>query len=105
MENPLHIIGFLSQWKIYLDQLPTDPDQPFTGRKLDPGLLEKVSNTTESALACRVRLRCRVVLQMSSEQIGQLYELMHATEELWKPAPSSEEADAFIADAEVPKRE
>lgn len=28
---------------------------------------------------------------MSAEQIGQLYELMHATKDLWKPAPSSED--------------
>ena len=28
---------------------------------------------------------------MSAEQIGQLYELMHATKDLWKPAPTAEE--------------
>ena len=42
--NKVHIIGFLSQWKMYLDGLPTDPSQPFTGRRLDPGVLEKVRN-------------------------------------------------------------
>ncbi|KAK0193470.1 hypothetical protein F5146DRAFT_1101473 [Armillaria mellea] len=31
--NPLHIIGFLSQWKAYLGKLP----------KLDPQLIEKMS--------------------------------------------------------------
>ncbi|KAI0076165.1 ACN9-domain-containing protein [Panus rudis PR-1116 ss-1] len=61
--NPLHIIGFLSQWKVYLDELPTGPDaQHFKGKKLDPTLLEK----------------------MSPEQIGQLYEVMHATKDVWR---------------------
>lgn len=79
VDNPLHIIGFLSQWKLYLDQLPADPSQPFTGRKLDPTLVEK----------------------MSAEQIGQLYELMHATKDVWKPVSSSAE-DPGAAD---PSRE
>ncbi|KAI0703777.1 ACN9-domain-containing protein [Cytidiella melzeri] len=63
IDNPLHIIGFLSQWKLYLDDLPADPTQEFRGRKLDSAVLEK----------------------MSAEQVGQLYELMHATKNVWKP--------------------
>ncbi|KIY74285.1 ACN9-domain-containing protein [Cylindrobasidium torrendii FP15055 ss-10] len=64
IDNPLHIIGFLSQWKIYLDGLPRGPDAKFNfnGKKLDPQLLEK----------------------MSEEQVGQLYELMNATKDVWK---------------------
>lgn len=42
IDNPLHIIGFLSQWKLYLDELPSSPTDAFRGRKLDPTLLEKV---------------------------------------------------------------
>ncbi|KAF9007514.1 hypothetical protein BDQ17DRAFT_1388992 [Cyathus striatus] len=53
--NRVHIIGFLSQWKI--------KDQKFTGKKLDPTVFEK----------------------MSEEQLGQLYELMHVTKDIWKP--------------------
>ncbi|KAJ3555052.1 hypothetical protein NM688_g2784 [Phlebia brevispora] len=41
--NPVHIIGFLHEWKIYLDTLPSNPGDEFKGRKLDPALLEKVS--------------------------------------------------------------
>ena len=43
-DNPLHIIGFLSQWKMYLDQLPAGPDgaKAFRGKPLDPTTLEKV---------------------------------------------------------------
>ncbi|KAE9389489.1 ACN9-domain-containing protein [Gymnopus androsaceus JB14] len=63
--NPVHIIGFLSQWKLYLEALPpSEEGQGFSGRRLDPFLLEK----------------------MSSEQIGQLYELMQATKDVWKPS-------------------
>ncbi|KAF4600472.1 hypothetical protein EYR38_005101 [Pleurotus pulmonarius] len=63
--NPVHIMGFLSQWKVYLDQLPRGSDgRDFAGKKLDPTLVEK----------------------MSAEQLGQLYEFMHATKDVWKPA-------------------
>ena len=31
-------------------------------------------------------------IQMSSEQIGQLYELMHASKEVWKPMTQQDEA-------------
>ncbi|KAJ7760818.1 hypothetical protein DFH07DRAFT_815866 [Mycena maculata] len=65
--NPLYVIGFLSQWKMYLDSIPQGPDaKNFTGKKLDPTVYEK----------------------MSPEQIGQLYELMHATKDVWKNTES-----------------
>ncbi|KAG7444837.1 ACN9-domain-containing protein [Guyanagaster necrorhizus] len=60
--NPLHIIGFLSQWKAYLDKMPRDSEpEKFTGQKLGPQLIEK----------------------MSAEQLGQLYELKNATKDAW----------------------
>jgi hypothetical protein len=41
--NPWYIIGFLSQWKVYLDQIPAGPEaQRFRGKKLDPTIYEKV---------------------------------------------------------------
>ncbi|KAH9170661.1 ACN9-domain-containing protein [Lactarius sanguifluus] len=62
--NPGHIIGFLSQWKVYLDQIPMGPEaQHFRGKKLDPTIFEK----------------------LSEEQLGQMYELMNATKDIWKP--------------------
>lgn len=65
VSNPGHIIGFLSQWKVYLDQLPVGPEaQQFRGKKLDPTTFEK----------------------LSEEQLRQMYELMNATKDLWKPA-------------------
>ncbi|PFH48469.1 hypothetical protein AMATHDRAFT_149821 [Amanita thiersii Skay4041] len=69
--NPVHIMGFLTQWKMYLDELPNGPDgRSFTGKKLDPTVFEKMSN----------------------EQLGQLYEFMHATKELWKPVPEEDKS-------------
>ncbi|KAG6877917.1 hypothetical protein C0992_008999 [Termitomyces sp. T32_za158] len=42
--NPAHIIGFLSQWKMYLDDLPMDGNgKDFAGKKLDPTVFEKAS--------------------------------------------------------------
>ncbi|KAH9902603.1 hypothetical protein C8Q73DRAFT_634545 [Cubamyces lactineus] len=62
--NKVHIIGFLSQWKMYLDQLPAGPEaKSFRGKPLDPTMLEK----------------------MSAEQLGQLYEVMHVTKDVWRP--------------------
>lgn len=74
-DNPIHIIGFLSQWKAYLDELESAHadaskaggsaqarEAVWKGRKLDVEAFERMNN----------------------EQVGQLYELMHATKELWK---------------------
>lgn len=40
--NPVHVMGFLTQWKIYLDELPHDPSAK-NFRKLDPTVFEKVN--------------------------------------------------------------
>ena len=70
--NPVYIMGFLSQWKMYLDQLPEDP-RAENFKKLDATTFEK----------------------MSAEQLGQLYELMHATKEIWKtPEQQQKEAES-----------
>ena len=43
VDNPAYLIGFLSQWKSYLDQIPAGPEaQQFKGRKMDPTVFEKV---------------------------------------------------------------
>lgn len=83
-DNPLHIIGFLSQWKIYLDEIESSLIRPdgrkqgqaveWRGKKLDTGAFEK----------------------LSTEQVGQLYELMHATKDVWK-SPEQIEQEAKSA--------
>ena len=43
IDNPLHIIGFLSQWKMYLDGMPQGQNaKEFKGKKLDSTVYEKV---------------------------------------------------------------
>lgn len=39
--NPVHIMGFLTQWKMYLDELPHDPSAT-NFKKLNPTVFEKV---------------------------------------------------------------
>ncbi|WVQ69921.1 acetate non-utilizing protein 9, mitochondrial [Kwoniella botswanensis] len=73
-DNPLHIIAFLSQWKLYLDELQQSSGQGrevWRGKKLDTVSFEK----------------------LSKEQVGQLYELMHATKDVWK-SPEQLEQEA-----------
>ncbi|CAE6499577.1 unnamed protein product [Rhizoctonia solani] len=95
IDNPVHIIGFLSQWKMYLDQLEQQANsaggfERFTGRRMDPTVFEKARKRTHDQ-----NRNIEHVYQMSTEQIGQLYELMHASKEIWKPVEVLEaEADA-----------
>ncbi|KAK4201768.1 putative mitochondrial acetate non-utilizing protein 9 precursor [Triangularia verruculosa] len=53
VENPVHLIGFLTEWQLYAQKIEGDS---WLGEKLDEGKIQK----------------------MSDEQIGQLYELMKA---------------------------
>lgn len=86
IDNPLQIIGFLSSWKMYLDQLEVHQGQPggFRGQRLDAQLLEK----------------------MSDEQIYQIHELMTATLEAYSekaqahpPSQQREMAEKAAAEA------
>ncbi|SJX62562.1 related to ACN9-protein of gluconeogenesis in mitochondrial intermembrane space [Sporisorium reilianum f. sp. reilianum] len=86
IDNPLQIIGFLSSWKMYLDQLEVHQGAPggFRGQRLDAGLLEK----------------------MSDEQIYQIHELMTATQEAYSdkalarpPGQQREMAEKAAAEA------
>ncbi|KDE04706.1 hypothetical protein MVLG_04845 [Microbotryum lychnidis-dioicae p1A1 Lamole] len=71
-DNPLHIVGFLSEWKKYLDHHEQMLQQGAGaqsegkgvnkwGKKLDAELFER----------------------LSADQLGQLYELMQATKEVY----------------------
>ncbi|KAL7942295.1 ACN9 domain-containing protein [Trichoderma barbatum] len=53
VDNPAHLIGFLSEWQMYAQQIE---GESWVGEKIDQGKLQK----------------------MSDEQIQQLYELMQA---------------------------
>lgn len=53
VDNPVHIIGFLTEWQLYAQKIEGDS---WIGEKLDPAKIEK----------------------MNDEQLAQLYELMRA---------------------------
>lgn len=53
VENPMHIIGFLTEWQMYAQKVEGDS---WKGEKLDKGKIDK----------------------MSDQQLGQMYELMQA---------------------------
>ncbi|EKD20754.1 uncharacterized protein L3040_006472 [Drepanopeziza brunnea f. sp. 'multigermtubi'] len=53
VENPVHIIGFLTEWQMYAQTLE---GESWAGERMDPSKIEK----------------------MSDQQLGQLYELMQA---------------------------
>ena len=67
-DNPIHIIGFLSQWKMYLQELEAS-----------------ATHASGKASAWRgMKLEMEKFEQLNAEQVGQLYELMHATRDMWK---------------------
>ncbi|RDL34527.1 Acn9 family containing protein [Venustampulla echinocandica] len=53
VENPVHIVGFLTEWQLYAQKLEGNS---WVGERMDPGKIEK----------------------MSDQQIAQMYELMQA---------------------------
>jgi len=65
VENPLHIVGFLTQWQQYGQQLEGDG---WKGEKLDAAFLDK----------------------MSDQQIGQMYELMQAIQKRGRESADEE---------------
>jgi hypothetical protein len=78
VENPLHIVGFLTQWQQYGQQLEGDG---WKEEKLDAGFLEK----------------------MSDQQIGQMYELMQAIQKRGRES-ADEEIEGRVGLVEDKKR-
>jgi hypothetical protein len=65
VENPLHIVAFLTEWQQYGQQLEGDS---WRGEKLDAGFLDKLSD----------------------HQIGQMYELMEAIQKRGRESADEE---------------
>ncbi|KAK3175235.1 hypothetical protein OEA41_002482 [Lepraria neglecta] len=70
VENPMHIIGFLTEWQMYAQKIEGDE---WLGEKLDKGKIDK----------------------MSDQQLGQMYELMQA---IRKQGQEGGEEDVEITD-------
>jgi len=71
--NPIHIVGFLGQWQVYLDVLKaqTNSANITYGKKIDLEYLEKFND----------------------QQLGQLYELRKETKAIGKSKVNLEEID------------
>lgn len=68
---------------MYLEELPATN---FRGKKLDSTVFEKVpKHFINLFLFIRRLIHLFFRLQLSAEQLAQLYELMHATKDVWKP--------------------
>jgi hypothetical protein len=86
-DNPLHIIAFLSQWKVYLDQIESSILADASASTTDPKGKGKASGAgvgVGSEMWRGRKLDTTEFEKMSAEQVGQLYELMHATKDVWK---------------------
>ena len=70
-DNPMHIVGFLSEWQKYAQDLGTDS---WKGAKIDKGKIDK----------------------MSDEQLRQLYDLMQATKDTSDERRDIEETNELI---------
>jgi len=75
IDNPIHIIGFLSQWQQYGQMLEGDD---WKGQKLDVELLDKLSD----------------------QQVGQMYELMQEIQKIGR-----ESADEEIEESNLVKQQ
>ena len=78
IENPLHIVGFLTQWQQYGQTLEGDD---WKEQKLDQELLDK----------------------MSDQQIGQMYELMQAIQRRGIESADEDFEEALEQNAKVHK--
>ena len=75
---------------MYLDGLPQGEEaKNFKGKKLDHTVFEKVCWICFFSGPRFTHVGW--TRQMSSEQLGQLYELMHASKDVWKPIPEESE--------------
>ncbi|KAF9879822.1 acetate non-utilizing protein [Colletotrichum karsti] len=67
VDNPAHLIGFLTEWQLYAQKVEGDE---WKGEKIDPVKVAKLSD----------------------EQVGQLYELMQAIKERSKQGDGEEQS-------------
>ncbi|OAG37577.1 hypothetical protein AYO21_08185 [Fonsecaea monophora] len=78
IENPLHIVGFLTEWQQYGQQLE---GKDWKEQKIDPALLDKLSD----------------------QQVGQMYELMLAIQRRGRDSVDEEEEGEILKAIEEAK--
>ncbi|KAL1841263.1 hypothetical protein VTJ49DRAFT_7265 [Mycothermus thermophilus] len=83
VENPVHLIGFLTEWQLYAQKIEGDS---WKGEKLDQGKIDKMSG---KFLLFLLRLSLSRT-GLGDEQLGQLYELYQAIQKRGTEGDSSE---------------
>ncbi|KWU45180.1 ACN9-domain-containing protein [Rhodotorula sp. JG-1b] len=84
-DNPLHIVGFLSEWKKYLDHHEALLEEPSASAESEEAA-EAAANASETDRKRRAigqRMDPSVLEALSADQIGQLYELFQASQDVW----------------------
>ncbi|GAA6042194.1 hypothetical protein JCM8097_005010 [Rhodosporidiobolus ruineniae] len=97
-DNPLHIVGFLSEWKKYLDfhesQLPASADMGKGKGRESAEELARREQAQWERVQLGEKLDQGLLEALSADQVGQLYELLQASKEVWTPPSESEISDA-----------
>lgn len=81
-DNPLHIVGFLSEWKKYLDHHEALLDEMSASAESEEAAAS-ASETDRKRRAIGQRMDPSVLEALSADQIGQLYELFQASQDVW----------------------
>ncbi|KJR84495.1 acetate non-utilizing protein 9 [Sporothrix schenckii 1099-18] len=78
VDNPQHLIGFLTEWQLYAQKIEGDS---WVGEKLDPVKVAKMNGKfalSGNSLLAMLSLLREINENMVDQQVGQLYELMVA---------------------------
>ncbi|KAI9642208.1 hypothetical protein NHQ30_009010 [Ciborinia camelliae] len=70
VENPVHIIGFLTEWQMYAQKLE---GESWIGERMDKGKIDKMSG-----MYLAINWERGMLTGSLDQQLGQLYELMQA---------------------------
>ncbi|KAI5304541.1 acetate non-utilizing protein 9 [Ascosphaera pollenicola] len=74
VDNPVHIVGFLTEWQVYAQKLEGNT---WRGDKIDQNIIDHLSGESNDVLE---RCELCILTQLPDQQIGQLYELLKATQ-------------------------
>ncbi|GAB7353868.1 hypothetical protein MBLNU459_g4227t2 [Dothideomycetes sp. NU459] len=73
IDNPVHIVGFLTEWQLYAQKLEGDQ---WKGEQMEKSKVDKMSGMAAAVLRHGIQANMQL-----DEQIAQMYELMNAIRE------------------------
>ena len=101
IENPLHIVGFLTQWQIYGQMIADKDAKDKEGDNTGPGQNNEVHGEGWKKGAGEWSMD-HLVDRMSDQQIGQIYELFEA---ITKRGRDSVDEEDLVRQAEMQQEE